>query len=328
MTPASSFLVLGSEYNKPNITKTFSLAQDLAAALSPGRRAGFRRKLDGNEDAMGVIPLKGGQLLLMADSHFGNTAGHLAVTGFERYFRSRRGNPVRKMFSAHLALDRWIREQKLREPRVHPGCATTLLSAFVSGKTLQYCNWGDSRLFLVRGGRLKVLNEAHEDYFLGEAFSRLDQLRRLLELHECIDQLTKNERLDEIAFLLTVIFRQVRGGSADLATIEAAVEAIETLSGIPFSIDLDELLREWHPLHMGIAGSLPTWGELVLRPGDCLCMASDGIDEEVSGCSLEELEQVLGAVEVPLVERAETLLARCMGKKGGNDNLMVLLKQV
>ena len=78
-------------------------------------------------------------------------------------------------------------------------------------------------------------------------------------------------------------------------------------------------------LNTEMAELLPVWGSITLKPDDCLLLASDGIDEVSSGCPLVEVQAILEEGRRDLAQTAETLLQRCLGKNGGNDNLSFII---
>ena len=134
------------------------------------------------------------------------------------------------------------------------------------------------------------------------------------------------KRIVDVIFALTKIHRHIQEHRIEEA--RAGIGQLNELIGFPFPIELDELIEKpWHQLNVDLSQMVPIWGGLSLQEGDLLFMATDGLDEQVSGCSLQQVEAVL-AKESCLNEKAETLLKKCTGKKGGNDNLMFLIAQL
>lgn len=327
-SPDLTHLVFGSRFAKPNLRRVLSFAPNLVGGLTPGKKAAVQRKISGNEDSMGYIRRQGSlELMLLADSHFGSMAGDFAVTHFLEYFERAEGNICFRLFAAHMRLDEAVRREKLRNTELHPACATTLLSVCIHEGRIHYCSTGDSRLFLIRGLRLLDLNEIQDHLFVGDTFYHLAQIYRTLEQFGCLDTTLEPAKAIRVIFELTRIHQQLGSGRFDAQSVGVILEGVSELCGSHFPIKPDELSVPWHPLNLMIAKTLPVWGSLFPRPGDGLFLASDGIEEEVSGLSREAVGTIVCDMRLTLEKRAEKLLKKSLGKNGGHDNLMFLIRQ-
>jgi len=319
-------LIFGSSYIKPKETHVFNFTADAVGATTPGRRTSIQKKFDGNEDALGFAQTAGGDLLLVADSHYGSLAADLAVTHCEDVLNEAgqwQADPQRGLFAAHLALDRLIATKKL-ERGAHPGCSTTLISVLVRAGEAWFCATGDSSLYLLRRQSLTLLNEQHANLFLGELQPRLSRLLNYLEGSEMYTPPGPAAQLEALLQLCRMQ-EMVRERRMDRQTLSDLLLALERILGFSTTFTVDELLEPWHPLHVALGKNLPYRGHVVLEPGDLLLLASDGIDEEASGCHLEEVAAVLGDAASLLATRAQNLLTRCLSKSGGKDNLSFVL---
>ena len=319
-------IVLGSEYVKPKTRMTFSFAEQAAGGLYSGRKACVLQKMDGNEDAMGYVRIPGGGvLMLIADSHFGAMAANLAVSGFLSLFRETTGSVSFRLFSCHYMLDQAIREKKNRE-NSYRGCATTLISVYVLDKTAYFCSTGDSYFYLHRGGWLKRKNDIQQGLFVGDPYQNLHEIRSILTSLRCVDRAAEPETIARVAFVLSQIQQEVRAGRIDRNWIDQLSKSISRITGLPFPVNIEDLLVAHHPLNLQLERGSPSWGAVDLQDGDCLFLATDGIDEELSGCPLKEVGATLGETSAPL-EKAGKLLKKCATRKGGGDNLMFILLQ-
>ncbi|MDJ0835336.1 MAG: PP2C family serine/threonine-protein phosphatase [Acidobacteriota bacterium] len=331
MKGQKTFTIHGTDYVKPNQAEVFEFGPKRVGGITPGRKSCIKKKVDGNEDAMAVINVNQQvDLLLLADSHYGAMPANYAVDHFARIFGEMQGSNPRRLFFSHLTLDREIREK--REPRggLGEGASTTLISVALKGDTVAYCSTGDSRFYRLRDGHMQEMIEIHDGLFLGDNYKPIRRFMRGLMKEGIVDEITydDNDKMSDILFQLTKIHKQVKAGRADLPSIEEITDGIGRTAGIPFPISAEELAKEWHPLNLEMGRLLPTWGSFTVKPGDILLMATDGIEPEVSNCSPEEIQDVLEDASVPLIEQAAAILEKCLGKKGGNDNLTFMIQRI
>ena len=95
----------------------------------------------------------------------GAAASGAAVNTLSRLFRERRNNDFPKFFLNNAeAVNKAVRGLKAADGRPLGG-GTTLVSCAISDMKLYRFSVGDSRLYILRGGRLSQLSEDH-NYFL------------------------------------------------------------------------------------------------------------------------------------------------------------------
>lgn len=316
---------LGSQYLKPGQADELKLADRVFGGICPGNKACLKKKHDGNEDALGFVQLPSGhQLLLLADSHYGALASELAVPGFLEHFYQAEGNIPQRLFAAHISLDNQIRDQKARDGRVYPGCATTLISVYLAPGLVNWVSSGDSHLFLYRNQRLRKINPSHETLFLGDSYCSPARLSQMLESQGVTDVVTPDSAVVTIMFLLSQFRRELEDSVVDINRAGELAQEISELSGLPFPDGVDKLLNTWHPINQLVYEAAPRWGTFELKPEDRLLMATDGIDENETGVPLSHLEKLF-QVEEDLKKLNSALLEKTAGRKGGDDNLMFLL---
>lgn len=321
-------IIHGTDYIKAGLEKTFSFTPTRAAAITPGKKQSLRRKHDANEDCLAWIPTPEGELFLAADSHYGSLASKHCVDHFTGLFQEGEGRVTRRLMRAHFQLDDAVRTTKHSPGQESQRrCSTTLVSALVKDGKLHYCNTGDSRLWLIRQGSLRDLigNEDAPPLFVGDDVVHLFQYVPRLEKMDCIDIVTERPEIIEVLLRLHEIHHLVKtdGSSEDVQTL---VQEVEDFTAMPFPITLENLMESWHDLHLQLPLTLPQTGSFVLREGDVLMLATDGIDEDESGCSTRRIAEILSNGD-GLEKRASKLLSACMGRNGGNDNIAILLAQ-
>lgn len=140
-----------------------------AAACSD---VGMRRR--GNEDRYALAPDLG--LYLVADGMGGHSAGQvaseLAADGCLRAIQALRGagaSPTEKLRAAVAAANRGIYQAAQDHPE-YAGMGTTLVAFLAEGGRAALAHVGDSRAYLVRGGRIRQLTDDHS--IVGELLRR------------------------------------------------------------------------------------------------------------------------------------------------------------
>jgi len=121
-----------------------------------------------NEDNLLVMKLPDGHLLAVADGLGGHKAGEVAssmavdtlkgVFG-EEYQKNMDGTEVKALLKkAYSSAHKRIKENATGE---REGMSTTLVSAFVRDGTAIIANTGDSRAYLIRGGKIAARTKDH-----------------------------------------------------------------------------------------------------------------------------------------------------------------------
>jgi len=321
-----SQIIYGTDHIKADKEKTFSFSPTRVAGITAGKKQSVRRKHDGNEDSLAWLPGDQGELLLLADSHYGSLASKFCMDSFKDLFEQGSGDTLRRLLRVHLQLDDRVREAKNQpEAALQRGCSTTLISAFVSKNKLYYASTGDSRLWLVRNDSLRDVlgNDDIRPLFVGDDHAHLFQYANTLEKMGCIDAVTERHEVAEVLLRLHEIQRLVRTSQSSEA-VASLITEIEEITRIKFPIGLEDLMESWHTMHLELPTMLPQTGSLNLFPGDLIMMATDGIDEEESDCSTDKIAQLLIA-KLSLEKRADKVLGACMGRNGGNDNIAFIL---
>ena len=324
--PSQRF-IFGPDYKTPGHREVFTFSENLIGGVAPGNKACVKKKFDGNEDAMGVIPLaESAELLLMADAHFGSASSTYVMNHFREQFERAPGPILQKLFTAHLDLDAIFNARRGQDPNQGGlSSSTTLLSVLIQRNNLFYCSTGDSRIFLLRQNRLIDVNPIHRGLFVGD-YQGYPIFARLLEQQGCTDAVTEREQAVAVMFELSQIYHLIQSARMDREKIRAGMNRIGELTGLPFPLSFEEITAPWHPINVAIPQYLPCWGGRTLHEGDLLFMATDGIEQETSGCSPETLTNVLAAPH-GLPQKAEKLLDACLGRRGGNDNLMFFIRE-
>ena len=325
MTQTSEQLIFGTDYLKPKQTTNIRFADRVYGGVCPGDKTCIRKKADGNEDAMGMIRLPNGHaILLVADSHFGALASKEALSRFSEVFNQTSGSPDQRLFETHLRLDKLVR--KTRQTFTPINCSTTLISVYVEPGTAWWCNTGDSHLMLHRNGNLQMRSEHHPALFVGDDMAHSQHVFNELERLGVTDVMTDPDNLHPIAFKLSQLGQDIRSDNADSDQIKQIIDQITKLADLDFPIPTEAIAQPWHELHQ-IMQYAPHHGRFLLHEGDRLLLASDGIDADVSGIELEDIETVLNK-HTDIEDTAKALLKAATTRKGCNDNLMFLLAAV
>jgi len=320
--------IKGTDHTKPNSQIIVPLGKGWVAGMTPGRKSCIKRKQDGNEDALAYVPVnQQTELFLVADSHFGALPADHAVTSFASCFREVSGSNPRRLFCSHLILDGAIREAT-ESASLGPSSATTLVSVTLKGDTVAYCSTGDSILYLLRAGHMEEVYERHQSLFLGDGGKPIARFVRHLEKLGAIDDMTSPEQIHDTLFQLSKIFKQVHHRRVDPPSVAKILDDLSHRLGIPFPISAEEIAEPHFFLNTEMAARLPVWGSFTVQPGDVLLMATDGLDEEVSDCPVEEVQAILDQPDQAPEAIAENLLTRCLGKNGGGDNLSFILVRI
>ncbi len=144
-----------------------------------------------NQDCHLIKELAPGlMLLLVADGMGGEKAGHLAAGLACQYFlqwRLRPGPLLPQMREVACRADRAVREAGRAQPRIE-GLGTTLTAAVLTDKQAIWLHVGDSRLYLLRHGRLRQITRDQNlaQFLVDEGDMALEQanhhpLQNLLE---------------------------------------------------------------------------------------------------------------------------------------------------
>jgi protein phosphatase len=126
----------------------------------------------GNEDAWAADPAQG--LYIVADGMGGHNAGEIAaqlvVDSLPKLVRKRIGTDgsaprttqalARRLRSAVARLNREVYAHSMSEPGLH-GMGATVVLALVRGGEAVVVHMGDSRAYLLRDGKLKLLTKDH-----------------------------------------------------------------------------------------------------------------------------------------------------------------------
>lgn len=131
------------------------------------------KKRKDNEDSFSVREITGGAVLLtvcdgMGGANGGREASSSALGAYTDYFARKyrsllKGSSsgiLRIMKDASCSANRAVR-RKSKEDESLSGMGTTLVSAFLTENALYAVNVGDSRLYLLRGGKLERISHDH-----------------------------------------------------------------------------------------------------------------------------------------------------------------------
>jgi len=133
--------------------------------LSAAARSDVGMRRTANEDAYALATTLG--LYLVADGMGGHVAGQLAsrlaaehmVDALERV-ADRDATPTEKLRYCVAAANHYVFTTAQDKPEV-AGMGTTLVALFAGGGRLALAHVGDSRAYLVRGGRIRQLTDDH-----------------------------------------------------------------------------------------------------------------------------------------------------------------------
>ena len=133
-----------------------------------------------NQDALGYrVPDENlcrtkGIAIAIADgissSEYGKEASHACVTGFmEDYFSTPETWSVKKSAAQVLtALNRWLYTRGIKEQEQHHGRVSTLSALILKSTTAHLIHIGDSRIYRLRDGSLKLLTVDHKTWLSGD----------------------------------------------------------------------------------------------------------------------------------------------------------------
>lgn len=315
----------GRDYLAPGESHIHEVNPQLAAGIAPGNRKCVAEKHDGNEDALGLMALEGGHLLLLADSHFGAMAAEQGLLLFEKAFAQTSGSMQERLFKSLLLLDDMIRaEKRAAAAPIHPGCATTLIAAWVREHEWVWSSLGDSFIWHIREGESQLENERTSN-FLGdrrplwepfaEALEQLNLLRPGVDVHH-----------PDFCWHISQLNHWVRGRNPDISSFEDLKPSL-----VPYfheHIGLEALTKPWAPLHLAAKAVLPEWGRRRLKPADRLFLATDGIEVPVGNQSLDALLDLVSTSAGNPRRIVDAFLLACGGRRGGQDNLMCWLMDI
>jgi protein phosphatase len=133
--------------------------------LSAAARSDVGMRRSANEDAYALAPGLG--LYLVADGMGGHVAGQLAsrlaaehmVEALERV-TGRDATPTEKLRYCVAAANHYVYATAQDKPEVS-GMGTTLVALYAGAGRLALAHVGDSRAYLVRGGRIRQLTDDH-----------------------------------------------------------------------------------------------------------------------------------------------------------------------
>lgn len=317
-------IIYGHEYVKPNMTKVVQFSDHIIGALTPGNKSSLKKKQDLNEDAMAVITQGATRFLIVADSHFGSFAADQAVSCFFETYERTSGDISERLLETHLALDRTILKRKKTADESQRMSASTLITVAIENETAYYCNTGDSRLYRKTGDMLEEVLDPQASLFVGDEFQGPSNIAKHLAQHGCTDEFTQAMEVDRAILELAHIHRQVSNVRIDRGSAEAHFSRVAEITGLPFPDNLDVVLEPWSWLMTTMDRYLPRWGRFRVRQGDVLLLATDGIEEDVSHCTPDDIETILTSGH-NLEAMAGDLLKACMGRRGVDDNLTFIL---
>lgn len=323
LTPLPA-LLLGRHYAKVGDIHYFPFSDTLTAAITAGKKSSVRRKTDGNEDALAVIPLAPETtLFLIADSHYGALAADVAVSAFQEQLAETQGSWKQRLFQTTFQIDAAITKNK-QTTSVHPGCATTLISVVLEQNRLHYAAYGDSRCWLVRDDHFTDLIPIQQGLFLGEQYSTLRPIFSLLEQAQFVDTLSDPAHVSLTCFALLELYHQTQKRTLSDEEIEQVLNGLHKLTGLQTNIPINDFKQSWLDLYLKLERVAPRYGTTTLQQGDRLFLATDGIEEEMSALPAAKLKEYLCADEA-IAKRAERIMKACMGWRGGGDNLSFIM---
>jgi serine/threonine protein phosphatase PrpC len=155
-----STTLLGHDYPSASVIFTRSVTASIAVGISVGKT------IKPNQDALAVAVSENAMLLAIADGHWGDEAGELAVRKAVEMFRSPArlpdGNELRgRLFCLFEQINRDLSNQSLHFPGA-PTPETTLIVCYLrrdAGAIKMYwASFGDSYLFLKTDGAIRQIN--------------------------------------------------------------------------------------------------------------------------------------------------------------------------
>lgn len=319
----------GPDYRRPNAVDVQRVDGQTVCGITAGKARAIKQKFDGNEDSLGVFSLEEphGTLFLLADSHYGATAGVFAVERFLEFMQPLSEDIEASLFNAHLLLDEALKAHKAKTPHIDPQCATTLLSALLCDNRVHLVSTGDSWLFLLRHHQMLPMNAPHHALFLGDRIHHPNRSAEVL-----LDRLPDDGIVDP-AKMRRLAFHLVRTAARAKQAPHPEAASLDQLNGlcasleIPLQVTQDDLSQPWSPLNLHVTNDLPEICSFDLKPGDALLLASDGLDRDASGCTFDQihalLEQSVGDSESAIETVLESVL-----KHGGRDNCAVIFHRI
>ena len=136
------------------------MIEDIAGAWGESH-AGCRKKR--NEDRFLIKQLEESLLLAVADGIGGHAGGEVAAEIVIDTFRDHRfagERPEKDLGLALAAAEKRLRHRAAGEPALE-GMGTTLTSAVIHRNAVHWIHVGDSRMYLLRGGKIKRITKDH-----------------------------------------------------------------------------------------------------------------------------------------------------------------------
>ncbi|MCB1053546.1 MAG: hypothetical protein KDC71_23285, partial [Acidobacteria bacterium] len=194
----------------------------------------------------------------------------------------------------------------------------------IQDQRLIWVSSGDSPLWLWRDQKIEPINILHHGMYLGPPENI--QAKVAEELLGNAAKTFENDQLIAFLLVLTHFSFYVTHKSLSQEKAETLFTMMGQQLGAPLPFSLDELMKPWHPAHLLCAHQLPIWGSLNLMPGDRILLASDGLEEGVSGITKRQLTEILG-LEKSMPEITKELLKQVL-RKGGFDNCTLWLRGI
>lgn len=118
-----------------------------------------------NEDALGVFEIDNGMLVIVCDGLGGNKAGEvasqLAVKTIASKFKETRGKDIlERIKTSILEANRTVLEESNKDFD-RKGMATTVEALYLKDDNAYWGHVGDSRIYYLKGGKLKQLSKDH-----------------------------------------------------------------------------------------------------------------------------------------------------------------------
>ena len=137
-------IMLGRDHVEKGVHALREVAPKVVAATTAGEGASLNPKVVPNEDSLAVVSLVGGIAAVVADSHFGDTAGVVVVEAFARRL-GERPPPGDALALAELLLEI---DGEIGQA-MPPGetSATTAIAVVLGAGRLLWASCGDSLLF-------------------------------------------------------------------------------------------------------------------------------------------------------------------------------------
>jgi serine/threonine protein phosphatase PrpC len=149
MKAIHSLLLLATENPQKGSFRLERLAPGVVAAATAGDGSPTNPKITPNEDSLAVVELPTGTAALIADAHFGPSAGEIVVRGFAQAMERTLVSEPQALGELMAELDRRIKAE--RPPRDRS--ETTALAVFLGPRTLAWASVGDSLLYIAAPGR-------------------------------------------------------------------------------------------------------------------------------------------------------------------------------